>query len=104
MSGTSYTNTDMEFILHEVYKERVRQVFDEGYSVYADDCHTHMELARGGAAYAVAKHIDNLGRHPAQLGWPFPEFSFKPTDHRRNLIKAMAMLCAEVERIDRATG
>jgi hypothetical protein len=34
--------------------------------------------------------------------WPWPESWWKPTGDRRNLVKAGALILAEIERIDRA--
>lgn len=38
--------------------------------------------------------------HPG-LGWPFPPRSWKPKDRRRDLVRAAALLVAEIERLDR---
>lgn len=37
------------------------------------------------------------------LTWPFSDLDWKPTDVRRNLVKAAALLLAEIERIDNTT-
>jgi hypothetical protein len=41
---------------------------------------------------------------PANI-WPWPLLQFRPSDdRRRNLIRAAALLVAEIERLDRAEG
>lgn len=79
------------FVAAEFTNERLRQVVDEGWSNAHDDEHESGELARAAAAYAAR----------AISLWPFEgEPKFK--DRRRDLIRAGALLLAEVARIDRA--
>jgi hypothetical protein len=35
--------------------------------------------------------------------WPWDRKWWKPTDRRRDLVKAAALILAEIERLDRAT-
>lgn len=84
----------------DVLAERQRQVTDEQYEPDADDQYTQGELAYAAAAYAIT---------PAKIPpidlwaglWPWAVEAFKPTDARRNLVKAGALILAEIERIDR---
>lgn len=78
----------------DVIRERARQINEEGYTVVQDDSYDDNELARAAIAYAVG----NIGSWP--MTWDFEKF--KLTDRRRNLVKAAALLIAEIERIDRA--
>lgn len=94
--------------LADVLKERERQRNKEGYTPDHDDAHVRGELARGAAAYAMLAGIgyDPVTpemRAPYEGLWPFDE-PMKPRGARRNAVRACAMLLAEIERIDRATG
>ena len=82
-------------ILDEVEAERARQI-KKGYDAEHDDLHGAGELAGGAAAYALSDDYPGA----AQDQWPWIE-KFKPKDRRTNMIRAMAMLLAEVERLDR---
>lgn len=90
----------------DVMAERKRQVEKEGWTPEHDDEHGDQSLSTAAACYALA---DLQGARPGALsphylarfvgwgaGW------FKPSDRRRNLIKAAALLLAEIERLDRA--
>lgn len=84
----------------DVLKERVRQVEGEGYGVESDDGYTDYQLPRAAICYAIK--AAGLPPHRATLYWPFPAPAFKPTERRANLVKAAALLLAEIERLDRA--
>lgn len=79
----------------EMEVERHRQVAEEGYSPEHDDEHDEGQLAKAAAAYALA------GLR-FELPWPWPWKGFKPSDRRCNLVKAGALIIAEIERLDRA--
>lgn len=82
----------------DVAAERQRQISGEGWTPEHDDEHDTGELARAAAAYAVAF------RHSAGRLWPWSSEWWKPTDHRANLVKAGALIIAEIERVDRASA
>ncbi|BFO03668.1 hypothetical protein KNHN1_20460 [Pseudomonas guariconensis] len=78
--------------------ERQRQVSDEGYSLYRDDGYANGELAMAGSVYA------DLAGRPGSMStaWPWGQGTFKPSaDRRRDLVKAGALILAEIERLDR---
>lgn len=75
----------------DVLAERQRQVSAEGWTPEHDDKYQSGELVRAAAAYAL--------QSPDFWPWPMPWW--KPTDYRRNLVKAAALLIAEIERSDR---
>jgi hypothetical protein len=85
-------------IIDEIDIERLRHQLVEGYSLAHDDEHDRGELVNAAVAYALAEQPDHAG---AEEFWPFDD-GFKPKDHRRNLIRAAALLVAEIERLDRA--
>lgn len=78
--------------------ERQRQIHGEGWSSYHDDDHDPGDLARAGAAYAAG--AGQSWGEPPQF-WPWDGPWWKPTDTRRDLVKAAALIIAEGERHDR---
>ena len=78
-----------------IASERERQIEEEGYSPKRDDGYVNNELALAAAAYCVAN--DSY----VSL-WPWAPKTFKPRGRRRNLVRAAALIVAEIERIDRA--
>lgn len=87
----------------DVYRERMRQLSTEGWSREHDDEHRHGELAYGAAAYAYVSSGIVDGTHKRPAIWPWADKWWKPSaDPRRNLIKAGALILAEIERLDRA--
>ena len=94
-----------EAVIEEVAAERHRQKSVEGWTPGHDDEHEDGELAFGAAAYAIAGQsaknaVDSQAKRAYSL-WPWSASWWKPTTHRRNLIKAAALIVAEIERIDR---
>lgn len=84
-------------VIEEITVERKRQIEDEGWTPQHDDEHINGEMARAGAFYAMkGAHIS---LYPTF--WPWDWEWFKPTTPRRNLIKAAALIVAEIERLDR---
>ena len=95
---------------HDVLAERQRQVEAEGWTPAHDDEHDSGDLAAAASAYALhaadelephsLSHV-SYNTYPPEM-WPFAESWFKPEDPRRALVKAAALLLAEIERFDRA--
>ena len=86
--------------VHDVLAERRRQIDAEGWTPEHDDEHTGFELARAGACYA------EYGNWPAHSeippnSWPWPAAWWKPASYLRNLVKAAALILAEIERLGR---
>lgn len=86
-----------ESVIDEIEVERKRQIEVEGYRGDHDDRHEPGTLAQAAAAYASA----SVGDADAGLLWPWHPDEFKPKDPRRDLIRAAALLIAEIERLDR---
>jgi hypothetical protein len=88
-------------ILQQIDFERQRQVASEGWTAAHDDGHSSGELALAAACYAVAatNHPDRPLATAAL--WPSERKWFKPSFARSNLIKAAALILAEIERLDR---
>lgn len=93
-----------------ISEERQRQVDVEGWTPEHDDQHMEGELADAAAAYAYAgdhSPVNPQDGHGTDLGrvlWPWDRASFKPGAHRHNLVRAGALIVAELERLDRLAG
>lgn len=89
----------------DVIAERHRQQAVEGWTPEHDDAHDIGDLAVAGACYAAK--AAGRGMHRADSVptlWPWAREWWKPKDPRRNLVKAAALILAEIERIDRTTA
>ncbi|EPK4042794.1 hypothetical protein OGR32_005806 [Pseudomonas aeruginosa] len=89
----------------DVQAERRRQVEAEGWTPEHDDAHSHGEMVRAAACYALAGSSapnDGTAALLVSLAWPWDEQWWKPTTTRRDLVKACALGLAEIERLDRA--
>lgn len=84
---------------HDVLAERRRQIEREGYAPEHDDTHEFGDMAFAAACYATAGE----GDAPPAV-WPWGVDHWKPRDARRNMVRAAALLLAEIERLDRAAG
>ena len=84
----------------EVLTERLRQILEEGRGAEQDDAYTDYQLARAAVCYAIRGA--HLAPHKAALYWPWNPAAFKPTGTDRDLIKAAALILAELQRRQRA--
>lgn len=95
-------------VIDEITVERKRQTEVENWSSEHDDLHDDRSLARVAGCYALAASYEDSARQHLLDGmvpiqWP-PSWSiewWKPTNRRRDLIKAAALIVAEIERLDR---
>lgn len=90
--------------VHHVLTERKRQVEVEGWSTKHDDEHKSGGMAVAAACYAIGDRTGLRGIIDKQL-WAWTGWAsswFKPKDTRSNLVRAGALILAEIERIDRA--
>nr|ACD38839.1 hypothetical transport protein [Pseudomonas aeruginosa] len=90
---------------HDVQAERRRQIEAEGWTPEHDDEHSHGQMARAAACYALAGSSapnDGTAALLVSLAWPWDEQWWKPTSARGDLVKACALALAEIERLDRA--
>lgn len=108
--------------LEDIAAERQRQIGKEGWSLDHDDENNQGELARAASAYALAASYDDWGRDGRKPNekilaeydggkftrlrslWPWDWKWWKPTNRRRDLVKAGALIVAEIERLDRASA
>lgn len=98
----------------DVLAERRRQIEAEGWTPGHDDEHSSGQLAYAASVYALCAAspdadravMDEYGSYvsvPFRIRnkWPFDGSWLKPTNRRRDLVKAGAFILAEIERLDR---
>lgn len=88
--------------VRDVIAERRRQIEVEGWAPEHDDRHGAHELAEAAACYCLSsagKPFDYF-----ETMWPWERWWFKVSDPRRDLVKAGALVLAEIERLDRAAA
>lgn len=88
----------------DVLAERQRQVMSEGWTPEHDDEHDMGELAHAAAWYSVDPNMRNALDERGLGFWPWAQEWWKPSTPRRDLVKAGALILAEIERIDRASS
>lgn len=96
----------------DIIAERQRQQSAEGWAPEHDDQHKDGQLATAASCYALmgaretclsdGEYLQSQKTLPYL--WPWEPTSWKPTNPRRNLVKAGALIAAEIERIDRASS
>lgn len=86
----------------DVLAERRRQIESEGWtSAHDDEYLMSGSLAEAAACYAISSIPGAERRKEPPHGWPWSIEWWKPTTPRRNLVKAGALILAEIERLDR---
>jgi hypothetical protein len=86
--------------------ERHRQVTKEGWTPAHDDGHDEGELAFAAACYALEANagsnlFDRSRQDALRELWPFNAHWWKPKDRRSDLVRAGALIAAEIDRLDR---
>lgn len=102
------------FVFNDVFAERKRQIDQEHYSHEHDDEYDQNELIRAASSYL--SHVIGRGwvfketcpetyqdEEVPDL-WPWDLDFWKPKNPRRDLVRAAALIIAEIEKIDRSTG
>lgn len=78
-----------------VKKEREKQISKHGYTTVHDRQHPKKAVLYGALAYLNSViYSSNVGIED----WPFKEESFKPEGDIKNLVKAAAMIIAEIDK------
>lgn len=95
----------MSNAIDDVIQERRHQVDGYGFDGDHDDRHSAGELCKAAAGYAdhAADEL-NLGENAnfdVPCDWPWADEWWKPKDPRRDLVRAAALIIAEIERLDR---
>lgn len=87
----------------DVLQERIRQITEECHTEERDDQYVEGELAQAGACYAMPSKTRRWLVGQGFSLWPFSSASCKASENtRRDLIKAAALIIAEIDRLDRA--
>jgi hypothetical protein len=91
-----------------IAEERARQVSREGWTPEHDDEHPAGSLEIAGRCYAKHAHGQLLGfiaPHGTPMLWPWDSQWWKPSDDPvRNLVKAGALIAAEIDRLQRKSA
>ncbi len=94
-------------VIDEIAAERQRQIEGEGWTFKHDDDHIDGSLAKAASAYALAGGL--VMRNKENFNWAFARVWpvtwsakwWKPKNPRRDLVRAGALIVAEIERLDR---
>jgi hypothetical protein len=79
-----------------IAEERQRQITKEGWTTEHDSEHDYHELARAAACYAVPAQFRHIKLWPFHMKWWKPT----PNDRIRELVKAGALIAAEIDRLN----
>ncbi len=86
-------------IMSEIIGERHRQITHHGYSQESDLRWKNGELAMAASVYSLPPEKRRMDL------WPFDKQFYKPDSNRRTeLIKAAALIIAEIERLENQGG
>lgn len=92
-AAPAHTLSEHSAAIKDVITERQRQVSEEGWTPAHDDQYADCELTQAAICY-----IDTSF---AETNWPWAAEWWKPTNPRRDLVKAGSLILAEIERMDR---
>lgn len=118
---------DLGKAMLDVIAERERQETKESWTPEHDDRHDDGQMARAAAAYILHGHplteyklvaivvpsgarsadepnYELVGHASVPKIWPWYGQCWKPKDRRRDLVRAAALIVAEIERLDRAAA
>jgi hypothetical protein len=90
-----------------IVAERKRQVSQEGWSSKHDDRHRLQEMSRAALCYLESSITrgwlpqDRYEVEPAPPGWPWERKWWKPKNKIRDLVRAGALIAAEIDRLQR---
>lgn len=96
----------------DILSERRRQIEAEGWTVEHDDEHVYGEMANAASCYAAGQIVSAIPKemHPDRGAagyrsiWPWDHKWWKPKTYRANLVRAGALIVAEIERLDRTAA
>lgn len=105
MLGSRYLNGAFSVGANKIAEERGRQVVAEGWTVEHDDDHCAGELSAAADCYLLAakRRFEGLKVSTTPpTSWPWSIEWWKPSpDPVRNLVKAGALIAAEIDREER---
>lgn len=117
MTSETLRTKETSAAVRDVLAERQRQIDVEQWNHEHDDGHRCNELARAAAAYAYVAGLTQtekdahknaiFGQHTGFHSlvseiWPWAAHWFKPKSEREDLVRASALIIADIERIDRS--
>lgn len=100
-------------IVEEIATERQRQIEVEGWTLDHDRAHEDGNLAAAAGCYALNAAgelqpndfcYDANGAPTSPVQWPWNSEWWKPKGARRDLVRAAALIVAEIERLDRGSS
>lgn len=105
-AALAYLSVSHSKASQDVLAERSRQLSEEGWTLAHDDEHVKGEMAAAAICYAAGERLTHGPFKQAPYGWhswwwPWEDRWWKRQDRRRNLVKAGALILAEIERLDR---
>lgn len=102
LPGATEMRTQTYHAINEIAEERERQISEEGWTAAHDDAHTPRK-GRGdvGPLAEAASCYIHGSTGVLDLHWPWGRDWWKPVTYRRNLVKAAALIVAELERLER---
>ena len=93
-----------------IAEERQRQIEVEGFTAIRDTLYANEELAKAAVSYALPKQYKLINRYGQMLPiipeyWPWHHSWWKPSpnDRVRELVKAGALIAAEIDRLQAKT-
>ncbi|KWK54027.1 hypothetical protein WT81_18630 [Burkholderia stagnalis] len=104
MAHLGHPQSELTAATRDVLSERHRQIEQEGRMPSDDDQYNAGQLSEAAVAYALASAGWDLDT--AAYYWPssWAGCWFKSTTPRRDLVKAAALIIADLERLDRVTA
>lgn len=95
---------DHEKAVLDIMAERRRQISEEGFLPEKDDAYDAGQLVAAAATYALEATFNGPGAKGVWFSqfWPWKREWWKPKGARRDLVRAGALIAAEIARIDRA--
>lgn len=98
-----------EYVILEISRERERQMTAKGWTHAHDDKWSNGALAWAAACYAMGTDsidgeavVDGTAVRWSRDLWPWASEWWKPKGRRRDLVRAAALIVAEIERLDRS--
>ncbi|OAN76758.1 hypothetical protein A8B82_14810 [Sulfitobacter sp. EhC04] len=94
--------------IESIAAERKRQIEVKDFDASYDDCASRRQILKAARCYAdhacMTDRIRELTAEKVPLGWPWDDEWWKPKDRRADLVRAGALIAAEIDRLDRATA
>ena len=92
--------------IESIAAERLRQIREEGFDPGHDDQHAKGEIASAALCYvwSAMTGLHQMTPPRAPTWWPWAQRWWKPKGRREDLVRAGALIAAEIDRLDRAAA